>query len=70
MRCWAWSAGWSRWGSSSFCCGSARFLQLPAQRVAAARGGRPHVGVLGWFFPEVLGVGYGFVGQALNGQIG
>lgn len=27
------------------------------------------VGVLGWFFPEVLGVGYGFVGKALNGQM-
>ena len=25
------------------------------------------VGVLGWFFPDVLGVGYNFVGQALNG---
>src|SRR5215471_16400666 len=25
------------------------------------------VGLLGWFVPEVLGVGYGFVGQALNG---
>jgi CIC family chloride channel protein len=27
------------------------------------------VGVLGWFFPNVLGVGYGVVGQALNGQM-
>lgn len=27
------------------------------------------VGLLGWFFPQVLGVGYTFVGQALNGQI-
>src|SRR5215467_8128725 len=27
------------------------------------------VGVLGWFFPEVLGVGYGFVSKALNGQM-
>jgi CIC family chloride channel protein len=27
------------------------------------------VGLLGWFFPQVLGVGYAFVGQALNGQI-
>ncbi len=25
------------------------------------------VGILGWFFPDVLGVGYNFVGQALNG---
>jgi CIC family chloride channel protein len=27
------------------------------------------VGILGWFFPEVLGVGYGFVSKALNGQM-
>ena len=27
------------------------------------------VGVLGWYFPDVLGVGYSFVGQALNGQM-
>ena len=27
------------------------------------------VGLLGWFFPDVLGVGYGIVSQALNGQI-
>jgi len=27
------------------------------------------VGVLGWFVPEVLGVGYGFVGAALNGNM-
>ncbi len=25
------------------------------------------VGILGWFFPDVLGVGYNFVDQALNG---
>ncbi len=27
------------------------------------------VGILGWFFPDVLGVGYNFVSQALNGQM-
>ena len=27
------------------------------------------VGMLGWFLPEVLGVGYGFVDQALNGEL-
>ena len=27
------------------------------------------VGILGWFFPNVLGVGYGVVGQALNGHL-
>ncbi len=27
------------------------------------------VGLLGWFYPQVLGVGYAVVGQALNGQL-
>src|SRR5260370_3498007 len=27
------------------------------------------VGLIGWFVPQVLGVGYGFVGQALNGNM-
>src|SRR5579864_5533357 len=27
------------------------------------------VGIMGWFVPQVLGVGYGYVGQALNGQM-
>lgn len=27
------------------------------------------VGIMGWFVPEVLGVGYGYVGQALNGSL-
>jgi CIC family chloride channel protein len=27
------------------------------------------VGVIGWFVPQVLGVGYGFVGGALNGKM-
>jgi tetratricopeptide (TPR) repeat protein/CBS domain-containing protein len=27
------------------------------------------VGLLGWFVPQVLGVGYGFVDQALNGKL-
>jgi len=27
------------------------------------------VGILGWFVPEVLGVGYGHVSRALNGQL-
>lgn len=27
------------------------------------------VGLLGWFFPDVLGVGYAVVGRALNGQM-
>lgn len=27
------------------------------------------VGLLGWFYPEVLGVGYAYVGKALNGEM-
>ena len=27
------------------------------------------VGLMGWFVPQVLGVGYGFVGDALNGKM-
>jgi len=27
------------------------------------------VGLMGWFVPQVLGVGYGFVGDALNGHM-
>src|SRR5690349_16299487 len=47
-----------------------RFLRMPAsvQWYLPAVGGLT-VGLLGWFFPQVLGVGYAFVGQALNGQL-
>jgi CIC family chloride channel protein len=47
-----------------------RFLALPVRTrwLQPAAGGLT-VGILGWFFPAVLGVGYGFVGQALNGQM-
>ena len=47
-----------------------RFLRLPASTrwLQPAAGGLA-VGVLGWFVPEVLGVGYDFVSQALNGQM-
>jgi chloride channel protein, CIC family len=47
-----------------------RFLCMPAasQWLHPAAGGLL-VGVLGWFVPEVLGVGYEHVSQALNGQM-
>jgi CIC family chloride channel protein len=47
-----------------------QFFKLPenTQWVQPAVGGLL-VGILGWFVPEVLGVGYGFVSQALNGQV-
>lgn len=46
------------------------FLKLPARTrwLQPAAGGLT-VGILGWYFPAVLGVGYSFVGQALNGQM-
>jgi len=48
----------------------ARFLRLPKKTVwfQPAAGGLL-VGLLGWFVPQVLGVGYGYVGDALNGRM-
>ena len=47
-----------------------RFLRLPRWTLALqpAAGGLV-VGVFGWYVPEVLGVGYGHVGDALNGRM-
>jgi CIC family chloride channel protein len=47
-----------------------KFFAMPqrVQWLLPAVGGAT-VGLLGWFVPEVLGVGYGFVGKALNGQM-
>jgi CIC family chloride channel protein len=46
------------------------FLRAPKsiQWLLPAVGGLT-VGLIGWRFPEVLGVGYAFVGKALNGQM-
>jgi CIC family chloride channel protein len=48
----------------------ARFLRFPLKTVwlQPAAGGLL-VGVMGWFVPQVLGVGYGYVGEALNGRM-
>jgi chloride channel protein, CIC family len=48
----------------------ARFLRFPQRTVwfQPVAGGLL-VGVIGWFVPQVLGVGYGFVGDALNGNM-
>src|ERR1700738_780536 len=48
----------------------ARFLRFPQttlwfQPVA----GGLLVGLMGWFVPQVMGVGYGYVGDALNGRM-
>jgi CIC family chloride channel protein len=48
----------------------ARFLRMPERsRWAQPVAGGLLVGLLGWFVPQVLGVGYGFVGDALNGKM-
>ena len=48
----------------------ARFLRFPQSTVwfQPVAGGLL-VGLMGWFVPQVLGVGYGFVGEALNGRM-
>ena len=48
----------------------ARFLRFPRETVwfQPVVGGLL-VGAMGWFVPQVLGVGYGFVGDALNGNM-
>jgi chloride channel protein, CIC family len=48
----------------------ARFLRLPLKTVwfQPVAGGLV-VGLMGWFVPQVLGVGYGYVGEALNGRM-
>jgi CIC family chloride channel protein len=47
-----------------------RFLRLPQRTVwfQPVAGGLL-VGLVGWFVPQVLGVGYGYVGYALNGNM-
>jgi chloride channel protein, CIC family len=48
----------------------AQFLRLPQKTVwVQPLAGGLLVGVMGWFVPQVLGVGYGFVGDALNGDM-
>ena len=48
----------------------ARFLRFPQKTVwfQPVVGGLL-VGLMGWFVPQVMGVGYGFVGEALNGRM-
>ena len=47
-----------------------RFRRLPARTCWFQPGvGGLVAGLLGWFVPQVLGVGYGYVGDALNGRM-
>jgi CIC family chloride channel protein len=46
------------------------FLRLPERtRAYQPVAGGLLVGLLGWFVPQVLGVGYSHVGEALNGNL-
>jgi CIC family chloride channel protein len=47
-----------------------RFLRFPVKTIwfQPVVGGLL-VGLIGWFVPQVLGVGYGYVGEALNGTM-
>ena len=48
----------------------ARFLGLPKwTRWFQPAAGGLLVGLMGWWVPQVLGVGYGYVGDALNGRM-
>ena len=47
-----------------------RFQQFPASTVGfQPLAGGLMVGLMGWFVPEVMGVGYTYVGDALNGRM-
>jgi CIC family chloride channel protein len=47
-----------------------RFLRFPQKSVwFQPLAGGLLVGLIGWFVPQVLGVGYGYVGDALNGNM-
>src|SRR5579863_6887936 len=48
----------------------ARFMRLPRKTAwAQPLAGGLLVGIMGWFVPQTLGVGYGYVGSALNGEM-
>jgi chloride channel protein, CIC family len=48
----------------------ARFLRFPQNTVwFQPLAGGLLVGLVGWFVPQVMGVGYGYVGYALNGNM-
>src|ERR1700758_2414591 len=49
----------------------ARFLRFPRNTVwFQPLAGGLLVGLMGWFVPQVMGVGYEYVGDALNGRMG
>ena len=47
-----------------------RFLRFPAKTLwFQPLAGGLLVGIMGWFVPQVMGVGYGYVGDVLNGHM-
>lgn len=47
-----------------------RFLRFPKKTIwFQPLAGGLSVGLMGWFVPQVLGVGYGYVGDVLNGRM-
>ena len=61
------SCPWRSPGSSCGC-GTGSCIFRPHRLVPAAAGG-VMVGLMGWWLPQVLGVGYSYVGDVLNGRM-
>ncbi len=57
--------------SPNSCWVCAQIPSFPAEHslVSNRLAGGLLVGIMGWFVPQVLGVGYGYVGHALNGSM-
>ena len=71
MPCSVWPEAWCPWPLPNFCwaCGH-RFSVSRRKHVwFQPLAGGLLVGVVGWFVPQVMGVGYGYVGDALNGNM-
>ena len=70
-RCLAWPAAWFPWPSPNSCwaCGSASCASRKKTVWFQPVAGGLLVGLMGWFVPQVLGVGYGYVGDVLNGRM-
>ena len=71
MRCWEWLEVWFLSVSSSYFsgCGNISSARPSGTEWLQPTAGGLLVGILGWYVPSVLGVGYNHVNQALNGQM-
>ena len=70
MRCWAWLAVWFGRFVKLLLWQRKYFRRMPSgtEWLQPTAGGL-FVGILGWYVPSVLGVGYDHVSRALNGQM-